>query len=85
MDKNIVILNPRKSRAYGFIYLDCCKRSNSMPLSRTPMSASVKSEPCSFSLGGLQNCLYLLFREGNWSFYLINKAEQEHGERSMCT
>jgi len=89
VDKNLVFLNPRKSTAIRFIYPDFCKRTNSMPLCRTLMSASVKADfhtqPCSVSLGGLQNCLYLLFREENLSFFLINKAEQEHGERSMCT
>lgn len=34
----------------------------------------------SVTLGGLQNCLYLLFREENYDFFLINKAEQEHSE-----
>lgn len=88
VEKHLVLLDTRKSTAPFMNVLTIGKAHIQLPPPRTPVSANFKADihrqPDSVSLGGSQNSLYLLFREENRDFFLINKAEQEHSERSMC-
>jgi len=89
VEKCLVLQDTKKSTAPFINVLSTGKARIQLPSPRTPVSANFKAdihrEPSSVSPGGLQDCLYLLFKEENWDFFLINKAEQEHSERSMCT
>lgn len=88
VEKHLVLLDTRKSTAPFMNVLTIGKAHIQLPPPRMPVSANFKADihrqPDSVSLGGSQNSLYLLFREENRDFFLINKAEQEHSERSMC-